>query len=203
MRPPARARLLRAALIACFAIAPLSIAAPRTAHAQALAVVYVDVERVIIDCDEGKEADELLRKEQAAREKEIRARETELKKMQDDLEKQSRVLSAAALEKKFAAFQQYQYDYQRLLLKTQNELDEKRRELVGPIERKLSEMLRAIALRDGYDLILNKRGVPYGRKDLDLTEKVTQEYNKANPVAKKAEKADPKAPAKKPSPAKP
>ncbi|MBI2391727.1 MAG: OmpH family outer membrane protein [Deltaproteobacteria bacterium] len=203
LRSTARAVLLAVALTSGSLAAPVAVVAmPTDAHAQAMSVVYVDVDKVINDCDEGKDAAEALKKEQAKRQTEIQAREVEIKKLQDDLEKQAKAFSAAAIEKKAAHYQQAVVEYQSIVVKYNKELQDKERDLFDPIERRIKELLRTIALRDGYDMILNKRSVPYGRKDLDLTEKVTQEYNKTYPS--KGPKADDKKPApKKPAPTAP
>lgn len=193
---------LVAAALAVPALAVLSMA-PSDAEAQAtMSVVYVDVDRVINECDEGKDAQELLKKDQAKRQVDIQGREAEIKKLQDELEKQAKAFSAAAIEKKAATYQQAVIDYQNVVLKYQKELDAREKELFDPIERRIKTLLRDVALRDGYDMILNKRSVPYGRKDLDVTDKITQEYNKLYPSSKKPDdkkKGDDKK--KKPAPA--
>ena len=194
--------LLRSLRAAAFSVAALAgtvaLAPTRDARAQNMSVVYVDVDKVINDCAEGKDATEVLKKEQVKRQSEIQSRETELKKMQDELEKQAKAFSAAAIEKKAAHYQQAFVEYQNLVMKYQRELEVREKELFDPIEKRVKDMLRELALRDGYAMILNKRSVPYGRKDLDLTDKVVQEYNKAYPVAQPA--AAPKKPAAKPAP---
>jgi outer membrane protein len=151
-------------------------------RAETLSVVYVDTDRVLYDCDEGKAANDTLKIAQAKRQDEIGGRETEIKKLQDDLEKQSKAFSAAAIEKKAAQYQQAVLEYQQIVVKYNKELEQKERELFDPIEKRIKQLLRDTALKDGYDMILNKRSVPYGRKDLDITDKITQEYNKLYPV---------------------
>jgi outer membrane protein len=185
--------LFRAAVLAAaFASGMGLFAASTDARAQTLSVVYVDVDKILYECDEGKEANEKLKADQSKRQGEIGVRENEIKKLQDDLEKQSKTFSAAAIEKKAAQYQQAVIEYQNLVGRHNQELEKRERELFDPIEKKIKSMLRDIALRDGYDMILSKRSVPYGRKDLDLTDRVTQEYNKAYPVKTAPGKAPPK-----------
>ena len=177
------------ALAAAIGLTPLLFAFPGDARAQSqMAVVFVDTDKVIADIDEGKNAHEALVKEQEKRQKDISALESQLKKLQDDLEKQAKSFSKDAIEKKAAQYQQAAAEYQQIVVKYNKALQEKEKDLYDPIEKNLKDLLRAIALRDGYDLILNKRSVPYGRKDLDITEKVIQEYNKAHPAVVKAPK---------------
>ena len=166
------------------------------ASAETLSVVYVDTDKVLYECDEGKAANDALKIAQGKRQDEIAARESEIKKLQDDLEKQSKAFSAAAIEKKAAQYQQAVLEYQGIVAKYNKELETKERELFDPIEKRIKQLLRDTALKDGYDMILNKRSVPYGRKDLDITDKITQEYNKLYPA--KTGPA-PKTPAKKPA----
>lgn len=194
--------LLRAAIMGLALGVGVGVALPSTdAHAESLSVVFVDVDKVVKECDEGKNADLILKAEQAKRQDDIAIREAEIKKLQDDLEKQAKAFSAAAIEKKAAQYQQAVIDYQALVLKFNKDLEAKDRELFDPIERRVKQLLREIALRDGYDMILNKRSVPYGRKDLELTDKVTQEYNKTYQVKLITPIKDPKKPAPKPAPA--
>lgn len=175
-------------------------AAISDASAENLSLVYVDTDRVLYECDQGKEANDTLKTAQAKRQEEIGKRETEIKKLQDDLEKQSKAFSAAAIEKKAAQYQQAVLEYQNIVMKYNKELEAQERDLFDPIEKRIKQLLRDTALKDGYDMILNKRSVPYGRKDLDITDKITQEYNKLYPAkAAPAGKTPPKKPAAAPS----
>lgn len=191
-----RSVLLTVALVAG---AGASVAVTRDATAQSLSVVYVDTDKVLYECDEGKAANDALKIAQAKRQDEIAARENEIKKLQDDLEKQSKAFSAASIEKKAAQYQQAVIEYQTAVAKYNKELEQKERELFDPIEKRIKQLLRDTALHDGYDMILNKRSVPYGRKDLDITDKITQEYNKLYPAKAAPGKPAPKT--KAPAPA--
>ncbi|GAC1545246.1 MAG: hypothetical protein NVS3B10_09390 [Polyangiales bacterium] len=185
-----------AVLLAAAVGAPLLTAAAPLA-AETVSVVYVDVDKIVADVDEGQVAADLMKKEQAKRQGEIAAAEAKIKRLQDDLEKQSKAFSKDAIEKKAQDYQAALAEYQQLVMRLNNELSAKEREFFDPIERKLKEMLREVANRDGYDMVLSKRAVPYGRKDLDLTDKVIQEYNKRFP----AKKPDAGKPDGKPTPA--
>jgi outer membrane protein len=178
---------LRAAtfVVAAFgaAVLPMLVAEAQSSAAE-VSIVYVDFDKIVAEVDEGQNASELMKKEQQKRQSDIQAMETKIKKLQDDLEKQSKAFSKDALEKKAAEYQQALAEYQQIVMKFNNELSAKEREFFEPIERKVRELLRTIAMRDGYDMILNKRSVPYGRKDLDLTDKIIQEFNKQYPTKK-------------------
>jgi len=167
------------------AVLALGLFATKPTGAADPSIVYVDIDKTVSDVDEGLEAQEKMKKEQKKRQDEIASREAEIKKMQDELEKQAKSMSKEAIEKKAAAYQQALGEYQQVVMKFNKELGEKEREFYDPIERKLRELLREMANHDGYDMILSKRAVAYGRKDLDLTDKIIQEYNKKYPVKSK------------------
>lgn len=203
-------RFARPLAPALFAVSALGIGifaasssdAQTPAATPSVSVVYVDIDKTITDVDEGLEAQEKMKKEQKKRQEEIASREAEIKKMQDELEKQAKSFSKEAIEKKAASYQQALAEYQQVVVKFNKELGDKERELYDPIERRLKELLRVVANRDGYDMILSKRSVPYGRKDLDLTDKMIQEYNRVYPGKTKPKPAD-SATVKKPPPAPP
>jgi outer membrane protein len=191
------ATFLVAALGAAVAVPMLT----QAASAAEVSIVYVDFDKIVAEVDEGQNASELMKKEQQKRQADIQAMETKIKKLQDELEKQSKAFSKDALEKKAAEYQQALAEYQQIVMKFNNELSAKEREFFEPIERKVKDLLRTIAMRDGYDMILNKRSVPYGRKDLDLTDKIIQEFNKQYPTKKIAPATTTSASVKKPPPA--
>jgi outer membrane protein len=185
-------------------VAPCTLTPAKPLGAAEMKIVYCDLEATIATVDEGRAARKALDKEQTKRESDIQARETEIKKMQDDLERQAKSFSKAAIERQAALIQQAFADYQQQLAKYNKELQEKEREYFDPIDRKLHLLLEEIAQQDGYAMILSRRSVPYGRKDLDVTDKVIQEYNRRHPVAVKPDdkkgdkKSDKKAAAKEP-----
>src|SRR5258708_7166315 len=173
-------RFARALVPALLAVAALGIGvfsassggAQTPAATPNVSVVYVDIDKTITDVDEGIEPQEKMKKEQKKRQEEIASREAEIKKMQDELEKQAKSFSKEAIEKKAAAYQQALAEYQTVVVKFNKELSDKEREFYDPIERRLKELLRAVANRACYDMILTKRSGPSGRKGLQLTVKL-------------------------------
>ncbi|MBI2392219.1 MAG: OmpH family outer membrane protein [Deltaproteobacteria bacterium] len=177
----------------CLAAAPaalfVALSAPRVTSGAApsapseMTIVYVDVDKVISDVDEGKVAQAALVKEQTARQAKITALETKLKKLQERVQALAGKGNTPALQQVGAEYQQVAAEYQQLIQQSQKEMVDKERELFDPIERKVKDVLRAISVKDGVDVVLSKRAISYARKDLDVTDRVTQEYNKLHPAA--------------------
>ena len=75
-------------------------------------------------------------------------------------------------------------------------MQQRENEMMTPILDKLNRLVRQIASQDGYDVIVSRDAVPYFRGDLDITDRVIQLYNTANPAPaddKKSGKKDAKA----------
>ena len=159
-----------------------SLLATSSLGAAEMRLVYCDVERTIAEVDEGREARKVIDKEQRKREQDIQTREADIKRLQDELERQAKAFSKGAIERKAAEIQQAFSDYQQIVAKYNKELQDKDHQYFDPIDHKLKALLQTVAFRDGYDMILSKRSVPYGRKDLDVTDKIILEYNKVYPA---------------------
>lgn len=83
------------------------------------------------------------------------------------------------------------------------EMQQKESQLMYPIVNQMLGLVRQLASKSGYDMVLNKEAVPYYRSDLDITDRVIQMYNSSQgakggapapkkPAGKDAPKATPK-----------
>lgn len=175
-------RILGPLLLLAALAAPLATSAAPSAPAE-MTIVYIDIDKVISDVDEGKVAQAALTKEQTARQAKISGVETRLKKLQDKVQALAGKGNTPTVQAAAGEYQQLAQEYQQLIQTSQKEMVEKERELFDPIERRVKEVLRAIASKEGVDVVLAKRAISYARKDLDMTDRVTQEYNKLHPTA--------------------
>jgi outer membrane protein len=165
-----------------------------SAFAQQLKFAVVDVQRAVMETEDGLRAQATLKKFFDKRQQELDAKQTELQKQREEIEKQSKVISQQALQKRMEDWQKQMVELQTVFVEYNKELQKKQGELTQPIYGKIVGLLRRLATTDGYDAILEKQAVPYMRNDLDLTDKVIQLYNSgAAPAASGA--PAPKAPA--------
>jgi outer membrane protein len=161
------------ALALCFALGLLT----PSAFAQQLKFAVVDVQRAVMETEDGLRAQATLKKFFDKRQQELDAKQTELQKQREEIEKQSKVLSQAALQKRMEDWQKQMVELQTVFVEYNKELQKKQGELTQPIYGKIMGILRRLATQDGYDAILEKQAVPYMRNDLDLTDKIIQMYN--------------------------
>jgi outer membrane protein len=63
------------------------------------------------------------------------------------------------------------------------ELQKKQGELTKPIFQRAMGIIRRIASKEGFDVVVDKQAVPYVRSDLDLTDRVISMYNRGDTSA--------------------
>jgi outer membrane protein len=169
-----------------------------SALAQQLKFGVVDVQRAVMETEDGLRAQATLKKFFDKRQQELDAKQNDLQKQREEIEKQSKVLSQQAVQKRLEEWQKQMVELQTVFVEYNKELQKKQGELTQPIYGKIIGLLRRIATQDGYDAILEKQAVPYMRNDLDLTDRIIQMYNTGGPTPAAATSggAAPKAPPK-------
>jgi outer membrane protein len=68
-------------------------------------------------------------------------------------------------------------DVQTKFIEYNKALQKRQADMMSPMIRKLSTVIRRAASRRGVDLVIDKAAVPFSRADLDLTDMVVQMYN--------------------------
>ena len=142
-----------------------------------LKFAVVDVQRAVMETEDGLRAQATLKKFFDKRQQELDAKQTELQKQREEIEKQSKVISQQALQKRMEDWQKQMVELQTVFVEYNKELQKKQGELTQPIYGKIVGLLRRMATQDGLDAILEKQAVPYMRNDLDYTDKIIQLYN--------------------------
>ena len=148
---------------------------------------YIDLQKILLESNEGRQAKAALEKQFASRKAELDAKKKELETMQKSLETQSAILSASALQEKQAEFVQKRDSFLQMVQKYEKELQEKDGELTKHIIGQLQGIIQGIGIRDHYTLILEKTqsGILYAPKDEDLTDRVMKLFNEQTAKAKK------------------
>jgi outer membrane protein len=169
----------------------------RTALADApgaMKVAVVDVQRAVMQTEDGLRAQATLKKLFDSRQQELNRKQTDLQKQREELDKQSKVLSKDALQKRVDEWQKQMMELQQIFVEYNKELEKKQKELTDPVFEKVLGLIKRLAARDGYDLIMDKQTVAYIRSDLDLTDQLIQLYNGggAAPAAPQPAPAAPK-----------
>ena len=163
-----------------FVVASLFLLGPlllgRGARAE-MRVAVVDVQRAVMQTEDGLRAQANLKKLFDSRQQELNKRQTELQKQKEDIDKQSKVMSQVAIQKKVDDWQKQMVELQTTFVEYNKELEKKQKELTDPIFERVLGAIKRIAGTDSYDLIVDRAAVAFSRGDLDLTDRIIQVAN--------------------------
>jgi outer membrane protein len=180
---------LRSTLAATAAV--LSLALPVAASAADLKVAYVDLQRVLLEVDDGKAAKARLQKWLEDRQKEIDKEQEVLRKEKETLDKQASAMSEATRTQKATELQKKVMELAQKYERSRAEAANKERQEMEPIINKIDQVIASIAERDGLGFVLDKRdsGIVFALGQYDISNEVVRGYNnskKPAPVAKDA-----------------
>lgn len=140
---------------------------------------YVNLQRAILEVEEGKRAKESLKKTFEAKKKMIKAEEGKLIKLRDEIRAEASVKTDAALRQRALAYEKKRYELQEQLLKEQQELQLLEQKELAGITEKMRKVVDQIGKDGGYTLILELQDARllYAKQHLDLTNEVIRKYN--------------------------
>ena len=143
-----------------------------TVCAQELKIGFVNVGRLINESPQAGQAMEALQEEFASRQREIIAMQNEFQERQTQIERDLEVMGA---EERRNAERDLRKD-ERDLARTQQEFTEdinlRRNEELGKLQRELLRQVQTFAGAEGYDLVVSSDVVLYASPTIDITGQV-------------------------------
>jgi outer membrane protein len=142
----------------------------------------VDMQAVILNVPEGKEARAKLEKEIKDKEKELQAAKAELDKMNNEWKSQAAVLSEAARAKKQQEFQEKFLDLRNKEMTFQKEIKEKEQAATQKIAVAVTKQVNELAKQRGYEMVFetSSAGLLYLKDPYDMTKEVIDAYAKGS-----------------------
>jgi outer membrane protein len=148
--------------------------------ADAVKLGCVDIQKILLNSDAGKEAKEQLAGKANKYEGEKNSREEELKRLKAELEKQNVLLSESARGAKEKDYQQKLKEYQRFLKDAQDDLQAKNDELTNKLVEQIVKMVQNYGRKSGYTFVFVKTdGMVYVDDKADLTDELLKAFNAA------------------------
>ncbi|MCL4557192.1 MAG: OmpH family outer membrane protein [Deltaproteobacteria bacterium] len=141
---------------------------------------YIDLQKILLQSNEGKKAEAEFKKQVELREKQLKGKKQELEGMQKSIEAQSSLLSRDALMEKQAEFVKKRDAFLKLAQEYDKELQEKNGELTKKILLRVQGIITTIGKQGHYSVILEKSqgGILYAPSSEDLTDEVLDMFNK-------------------------
>ncbi|MCY1021875.1 OmpH family outer membrane protein [Pyxidicoccus sp. MSG2] len=166
------------------AAAVVSLALPVAASAEQK-IAFVDLQRVLLEVDDGKAAKARLQKWLDERQKEIDREQDTLRKEKELLDKQASAMSPETKAQKEAELQRKVMVLAQKWEKSRAEAANKERQEMEPIVGKIDQVIAGLAERDDLSFVLEKRdsGLVFARSQHDISNEVIRAYNSAKKPA--------------------
>lgn len=162
----------------------IALAAPVMAADTKLGTV--DMQKLLVLSDAGKDAKDQLAIKAAKYEAEKNLKEEDLKKLKTELEKQSVLLSESARGAKEKDYQQKLKEYQRFLKDAQDDLQAKNDEYTNRIVEEIVKVVHDFGKKNGFTYIFVKNeSLIFMDEKVDLTDELLKEFNAARKAVKK------------------
>lgn len=144
-------------------------------------VGYINVQRTVSETNLGKEARAQIEKLTTQRNKEIEEKNKELESLNNKLlaERQKKNPDLSKIRELIDEIQQKDKELKRFVADAREELTKMDRELANEILQKADPVLREIAKKRGYSIIIkDPNALAYLDSKVDITEEVIKELNK-------------------------
>jgi outer membrane protein len=155
-----------------------------TSASYGFVVGKVDVKQILESVDEGAKAKTKLQDLLAKKQGELKGEEEKIRKMQEEFQKQSLVMNDKAKAAKQQEIQGKVMALQQQMEKSQQELHEKEKEMMGPLLQKLNDVIVQTSKDAGVDITFEVRSTPvvYSKQEKDLSPIVIKAYNSKYPA---------------------
>ena len=154
---------------------------PHIAKSQSMNIVYVDLQKIMLESDQGKEIKKILTTDANRLKKDLDVKQDELQKLKDAIERQGATITPEARADKEKQYQSKLKDYQRLAGDYQSELQQKDQEYTQKILKEIDKIIKGVGEKEKYSIILEKTqgGILFATPAADITDKIITTLNEA------------------------
>ncbi|HEY0714098.1 MAG TPA: OmpH family outer membrane protein [Polyangia bacterium] len=140
---------------------------------------FVDLQRALMETEEGRKARTDLKKVFDQKQKELDEQQNELKKGMEDLDKKRTLLPADKVKEKETEMQSRLEKIRQTYLRHQQDLQSKEQEATGKIFERMQRIIGKIATSENFTMIFDRQqsGLVFAKPHLDLTNEVIRRYN--------------------------
>jgi outer membrane protein len=145
----------------------------------------IDFQKVLETSTAGKAIQTELKAKNEKMAADLQKKGGEIEKIRKRLERESMVMSKEMREDKEREQRIKVNDFKSLQKRYRSELQKRQSQLMQQLQSDVTALTREIGKKEGYLLIMDKRGVIYAPNSVDLTDKLIQRLNKKSAKAKK------------------
>lgn len=169
-------------ILSCALVAVLATATAAVAEAQALKIGFVNFGRLLEESPQAKAAQAALEGEFLPRQRDIAAQRKSLQEKVDKLQKEAAVMSEADRLRNEREVRDLELNVNRRFNELQEDLNLRRNEEVGRMQRALLQEVQAYARANGYQLVVSD-GVLFAAEGIDITPQLVAAIKAKAPAA--------------------
>ena len=169
-------------IISCALIVGAALMAAPAVEAQALKIGFVNFGRLLEESPQAKVAQQALEGEFLPRQRDVAAQQKSLQEKREKLTKEAAVMSEADRLRTEREVRDLELNVQRRYNELQEDLNMRRNEEVGKMQRALLQEVQAYARANGFQLIVSE-GVLFAAEGVDITPQVVAAIKSKAPAA--------------------
>jgi outer membrane protein len=154
----------------------LAMAATTAARAD-VKLAYVDIQRALNDCRNGKSAKAEFRGRLERVQSQLEGEQSEVQRLKDELEKKGPLMQPEQRESLEQQYTRKLRDFQDDYKNTRDSLQEKDNQITGAIVRDLATIVRELGEKNGYTMVMEKGNLLWAIPSIDITDDVIRNYD--------------------------
>jgi outer membrane protein len=140
-------------------------------------LAYVDIQRALNDCRNGKSARAEFRGRLERVQSQLQGEESEVQRLKDELEKKGPLMQPDQRQSVEQQYTRKLRDFQDDYKSTRDSLQAKDNEITGAIVRDLAAIVRQIGEKSGYTMVMEKGNLLWAIPSIDITDEVIRNYD--------------------------
>ncbi|MGH8013457.1 MAG: OmpH family outer membrane protein [Candidatus Binataceae bacterium] len=154
----------------------LALLGGATAHAE-VRLAYVDIQRALNDCDAGKKAKAQFRVRVERLQGQLERQQQEVQTLKNELQQKGALMQPDQRQNLVDKYNSKLRDFQDNYKNSRDELRQSDNEMTGSIVRDLATVVRQVARKDGYTMVLEKGSLLWATPSIDITDEVIRTYD--------------------------
>jgi len=159
-----------------------ALAAPGVAGAAEMKIGYVNFGRLLEESPQARAAQQALEGEFLPRQRDVAAQQKSLEEKRDKLKREAAVMSETDRVRAEREVRDLELSVQRRFNELQEDLNLRRNEEIGRMQRALLQEVQAYARANGYQLVVSE-GVLFAAEAVDITPQVVAQLKAKAPPA--------------------
>ena len=149
-----------------------------SSYAEEFKIVYLNVDKIMEESVAGKSIKKKLEKLYNKDLEKFKKEDENLKKKEKKIIAQKNILSQEDFKKELSNLRQEIINFQREQVKSRDDINKLRIKATAKLISKLSPILEEYAEKNSISLILQKKNIVMGKKEIDITENILSIANK-------------------------